>query len=106
MKVEIRFRGLESSETLREHAVRRVHAHMSRFGREVQTVLVRISDVNGPKGGVDKRCQVVMRGRSVGVWCVDEQASDAYASVDLAVDRASRALGRLLERARSRYMVT
>ena len=101
MKIDVRFRSLQSSEFLRDHAVRRVLAHLSRFGTEISGVVVRIADVNGPKGGLDKQCQVLVRGPRFGSTTLEELSSDAYAAVDLAVERLSRAVGRQLERARS-----
>lgn len=100
MKIDVRFRNLEASESLREAAVRRVHFHLSRFGREISSVNVRISDVNGPKGGVDKRCQVTVRGPRLSSVVVDELSSEVYAAVDLAFQRIGRAVGRDLERMR------
>jgi putative sigma-54 modulation protein len=101
MKIDVRFRGLESSDALRDHIARRIHFHLSRFGSKVTAVLVRISDVNGPKGGVDKRCQVTVRGPRLGLATLDEMSGDAYAAVDIAVERIGRSIGRELDRARS-----
>ena len=101
MKTEVRFHGLESSESLRNHAARRIHFHLSRFGHELSAVVVRIGDVNGPKGGLDKRCRVTVRGPRVGSSSLDEYSGDAWSAVDLAVERISRNIGRSLEKARS-----
>jgi ribosome-associated translation inhibitor RaiA len=100
MKIEVRFRGLDPSEALRAHAARRIHFHLSRFGNEISAVLVRIADVNGPKGGVDKRCQVTVRGPRLGSTILDETSGDAYSAVDVAVERTGRSVGRELHRAR------
>lgn len=100
MKIEVRFRGLDSSASLREHVVHRIHVHVGRFGRQVSAVRVRIADINGPKGGVDKRCRITVRGPRVGALTLDELSADAYSAVDLAVDRIARAVARSLERAR------
>lgn len=105
MKIEVRFRGLEPSEALRDHAARRIHFHLSRFGHEISSVLVRISDVNGPKGGVDKQCQVTVRGRRLTGVIVDDLSGDAYSAIDMAVERVGRAVGRDLERSRDVRML-
>ena len=97
MKIEVRFRGLEPSDSLRDHAVRRIHFHLSRFGHEISSVLVRIGDVNGPRGDVDKQCQVTARGRRLSRVIVDHLSGDVYSAVDLVVERAGRAVGRNLE---------
>ena len=101
MKVDIRFRGLEASDFLRDHALRRAQFHMSRFGTEVSSVVVRIADINGPKGGIDKRCQVTVKGPLFGSTNLDEESADAYAVVDGALERVSRVVGKAIERARS-----
>jgi ribosome-associated translation inhibitor RaiA len=100
MKIDVRFRGLEASETLRRHVQRRINAQLSRFGHEISTVVVRLSDLNGPKGGLDKRCQVHLRGPRIGSATIRELSHDARTAVDLAVGRMSFATGKKLERVR------
>jgi hypothetical protein len=98
MKIEVRFRGLEPSDALREHTSRRVHFHLGRFGEEVTAVLLRIGDINGPRGGLDKRCQVTVRGPRIGSTTLHHLDGDAQSAVDVAVDRARRTVRRALDR--------
>lgn len=100
MMIEVRFHGIESTEALRDHATRRGHFHLSRFAGEVTAVLVRLVDENGPKGGVDKRCQVTVRGPRLGSLTLDETGADTYSALDLALERIGRSAGRELARAR------
>ena len=46
---------------LRDLAERRVRFVLRRLGWRVPRAEVQLSDVNGPRGGVDKRCQVELR---------------------------------------------
>lgn len=101
MKIEVRFRGMEASETLREHVLRRIHLQLSRFDGEVGSVVVRIADVNGPKGGVDKRCNITVRGPALAAVIVEDLSADTYSAVVSAAERAARAVGRELERVRT-----
>lgn len=101
MRIDVRFRGIQASEALREHAFRRVHFQLSRFNGDVGSVVVRIGDVNGPRGGVDKRCFVAVRGPAFGSVGVEDTSADAYEAVGAAVERAARAVGREIERARA-----
>ncbi len=101
MKIDVRFRGIRVSEALREYAVRRVRFQLSRFDGDVGSVVVRIGDVNGPRGGVDKRCLVEARGRAFGPVAVEDASADAYAAVGTAVGRVARAVRREIERARA-----
>ena len=100
MKIQIRFRGIEPSEALADYATRRVHQHLSRFGRQVSDVTVRLTDVNGPKGGDDKRCQLTVSGPRLSTVNLTETHADFFAGVDLALDRLAHVIGRSLERAR------
>lgn len=101
MKIEVRFRALETSDSLREYVARRIHFQLSRFNGEVSWVLVRISDLNGPKGGADKRCQVTVRGPALGPVTIEDVSADAYSAADMAIERAARAVGRDIERTRA-----
>jgi putative sigma-54 modulation protein len=100
MQIEVRFRGIESSEPLREHAVHRAHAHLSRFGPELGKVIVRLDDVNGPRGGFDKRCRVTVQGPRLGSATLDELSDNVHAALDLALDRMARVIGRSLAKTR------
>ncbi len=102
MKIEVRFRALEPSEPLRAYVLRAVHFHLSRFGRELSSVSARIGDINGPKGGIDKRCQLHVRGPRLGSVVVAVVSADPYAAVDGCAERAGRSVGRELERLRAR----
>jgi len=99
MQIEIRFRGIESSPRLREHVVRRIEIHLGRFDAALAFVRVRVEDVNGPKGGVDKRCQFELRGRRFGAAIIEERSDDEWAAVGAAALRAGRTVARLLGRA-------
>jgi len=101
MKIEVRLRGLESFQIVRDHAARRVLFHLSRFGKEVTLVLVRISDINGPKGGIDTRCQVTVRGPRFGSTTLHDLSGDAYSAIDMAVERIGRQVGREIDRVRN-----
>jgi len=106
MQIEVRFHGLDSSEAVRDHVVRRVDFQLSRLGSVVSKVVVRVEDINGPKGGVDKRCQVTLRGTLISSAVVEELSTDALCAIDMALERASCARGRELERGReSRRLV-
>ena len=100
MKVDVRFRGLQSSDALRTYAKERIEFALGRFGGHVGSAQIRIADINGPRGGLDKRCQVIVKGRGFGSSMVEEFHTDPYAVVDLALDRVARAIGRGLDRIR------
>lgn len=79
------------------HAERRILFALGRFGRRVVSITLRIDDVNGPRGGADKRCQIVARLAPWGDVRVEDLDGDLYAAIDRAVDRLDRALAREME---------
>jgi ribosome-associated translation inhibitor RaiA len=81
--------------------VRRVQWQLRRLGAALSTIVVRLSDVNGPKGGVDKRCQIILVRAGQPSITVEELNTDAYAAVDGAVERASRTAVKGMARART-----
>lgn len=98
MKLIIRVRGIESIDELRTRVVRRVHFALARLLTAGSRVAVALSDVNGPRGGRDKRVliRVTTPGRPEVV--IQEDGVDAAATVDRAVDRAARSCARVKER--------
>jgi putative sigma-54 modulation protein len=102
MKIDLRVRGMAEPAVLRAQIERRMQFALGRFGHDVAQVTVRLSDENGPRGGVDKRCHLTIRGPRLATVVIDERNAGAEAAIDLAAGRASRAVARLLERRRER----
>jgi ribosomal subunit interface protein len=89
---------------LREYIDRRLYFALGRFGSKIDHVSVRVGDVNGPRGGVDKRCQIVVKLRASGSSsiAVDDNDEDLYAAVARASHRAGRTVARAIERKRGK----
>ena len=79
---------------LRELAERRVRFVLRRLSWLVPRAEVQLSDVNGPRGGIDKRCQVELRTDGAGSVVVASVASDWRTALDTALARAARFLMR------------
>lgn len=100
MQIEIHARGFLLTEGLRAHVERRFQFAMGSYQDHVLRVTVRLSDINGPRGGVDKHCQVRLRLRGLPEIVVKDTEADLYVAVNRAAERAGRTLGRNLRRAR------
>ena len=98
MQIDIQARDFSLTPALRSHVRRRLGFALSKCNDRIQRVLVRLSDINGPRGGNDKCCQlrIVMPGLA-DVVVVDTQAN-LYVAIDRAAGRASRAVARRLAR--------
>lgn len=86
---------------LRRHIERHVHFDLARFQPVVRKIEVHLSDVNGPRGGQDKRCQVRVRLAGHPDVVIEDTEADLYHAVDRALGRAARSVSRRLGRARN-----
>jgi ribosomal subunit interface protein len=100
MKMQIVGRNVEMNEALRAHVERRLSFALGRFGDRVGRVMVRFSDINGHRGGVDKRCQIDVDLLLVRGVRAEDTDADLFIAVDRAADRAARSIARAMERDR------
>ena len=77
----------------------RLEFALGRFGAHVRSLTVRMTDLNGPRGGVDKHCLVAIRltspPRLVVIEATDVEAEVAIARV---AERAARVVARAVHR--------
>ena len=100
MRIEIQASGFALTESIQSHVRRRVGFALDRLRGRIRRVYVRLSDINGSRGGIDKRCQLqVQLADSSDVVVVDVQR-DLYAAMTRAVDRAAAAIARRIDRMR------
>ena len=85
---------------LRDLAEKRVRFSMRRLTWLVPRAKVQLSDVNGPRGGVDKRCQIELKTEGGGMVVITAMARDWRSALDSALSRAARALLRLAQRSK------
>jgi ribosome-associated translation inhibitor RaiA len=97
MQVLFKSRHPQATE-LRDQTERRVRFVLRRLAWLVPRAEVQMSDVNGPRGGIDKRCQVELRTNGAGSVVVASVANDWRTALDNALARASRFLVRLWRR--------
>ncbi len=98
MHIDIQAHPFSLTKALRNHVERRLGFALSARYDRVERILARLSDINGPRGGNDKRCHlcVVLPGQADVV--IEDTQSNQYVAIDRAADRASRAVSRKLAR--------
>jgi len=85
---------------LRERAEQALWGALGHAEERVTAVRVRLFDVNGPRGGVDKRCSLVVFLDSGPDVVIEDTCDDMYVAVDRAASRAGRAVSRRIARHR------
>lgn len=83
---------------MRDMSVERVRFTLRRLAPLVPQAKVQFSDVNGPRGGVDKRCQVELKTDGAGTVVIASLAHDWRTALDRSLTRATRVLTRGLQR--------
>jgi putative sigma-54 modulation protein len=100
MEIEIRIQGTDLREAIRGYAGRRIRFALGRFGPRVGRVMVRISDINGVRGGVDQCCHITAELPPKGQLVVDQVDTDLFTAIDRASERIGEALRREIQRTR------
>jgi ribosome-associated translation inhibitor RaiA len=91
MNIEVRATNVDVTAALEKHVETKIRLALGAQREKLDRILVRICDVNGPRGGRDIHCHIVARlsGRSL---VVHDLAADPHA----AVSNAAARLGELM----------
>jgi ribosomal subunit interface protein len=95
MELHIRSEGFRTTAALHAFTRERLDFALGRFRGLVAKVRVRLSDDNGPRGGIDKRCRFEVRLRGAPAVLIDERSDDLYAAIARAAQRVERQVARV-----------
>jgi putative sigma-54 modulation protein len=101
MMMHIRSEGFRTTAALNDFVRYRLGSALGRFKHAIDKVRVRLSDDNGPRGGVDKRCRFEVMLHGAPAVMIDERNSDLYAAIGRAALRVERQVARTLSRRQS-----
>ena len=102
MNIDLQARDFPLTLALQRHIRRRLDFAFSSRYDQIHRIRVCLSDVNGPRGGADKRCQVHVQLPQLHDVIVEDTERDMYAAISRAADRAREAVTRRLTRHRDR----
>ena len=98
MKISLQFKDLQVTASDRQRIEDRIRLALTRFAPLIRGLTATVSDENGSRGGVDKRCRLVVR-LHAGTVVVSEQSTAVIAAVTQAAERAARSVARVHHRA-------
>ncbi len=98
MQIGIQARGFTLTDALRAHCDRRLRLALGSATSKLQRVIVRLTDQNGPRGGIDKRCTIRAILHAAPPVVIVQDEGDMYVAIDRATDRLARAVFRRLTR--------
>ncbi|HEY8608247.1 MAG TPA: HPF/RaiA family ribosome-associated protein [Noviherbaspirillum sp.] len=100
MRIDLSPSSFMTSPSLKDYLARRISFAFSFARNRIATVTVRLSDLNGPRGGRDKLCQVSVSIPGHAEIVVKDVEENFYAAVDCAVRKAAYRATQMLKRRR------
>lgn len=101
MIISIAAKGFHLTAALLNYTQKRVKQRLGRLGVNAKRVQVILSDTNGPRGGEDKKCQVLLDIAGRGQLAVHAIDDDMYGAIDQSLVRAKRRVIKVSKRRHS-----
>lgn len=82
----------------RQYLKLKLDQKLGKFAPSVHRLSVRVEDINGPRGGIDKRCRIKVVLNGLPSVVVEEHHESLKGAMDGALNRTERAVRRATER--------
>lgn len=106
VQIDIQSQGISLTGDVREHTERRLGFALARAALRVRRIRVHVADVNGPRGGIDKRCRIQATVNGLGEVVVEDTHQNLLQAISTAADRLRRKVMRRLARATAHARAT
>jgi ribosome-associated translation inhibitor RaiA len=94
--------GAALDEDQREYVGRKLGMKLGKFASSIERVTVRVTDVNGPRGGVDQRCRVKVVLSGLPSVVVERRHARKEAAIDTALHATEESVRRVVGRRRTK----
>jgi ribosomal subunit interface protein len=98
MQIDIQALNFTLTSGLRSHIERRLAFALSARDEHIHRITVRLTDINGPKGGEDMCCHIQVALNRLPDVLVKDTEADLFTAIDRAADRVGRTVSRQLAR--------
>lgn len=105
MHWELKDQAVSRPDDLPDRIDRRLRFALARFGSRIQKTIVFLHDHNGPKGGIDKVCRILVKTQGCGTLVAAIVDSDWNTAVDRATARIGHTVARQIARVRERQVM-
>lgn len=100
MKIHLSPSGFLTSPFLRDYLANRIGSAFSFARHKITAISVRLADLNGPRGGRDKLCQVSVQIPGHAEIIVRDVEENIYTAVDCAIKKAAYRATQMIKRRR------
>lgn len=98
MQIRIHAKGFDLTPAMKDHVERKLTFALDRFSDEHVNLQVTLEDVNGPRGGNDKRCRIHVTGIAGANEVFEGTEGDLYVAIDTTAEKVSRWAARATKR--------
>ena len=98
MYINLKTRGMTATKALSAYTKEQLSRAVKSQEEKVLGASVWLSDINGPKGGVDKHCRVQLFLEGKKSVVISETSENMYAAIARAARRLSKAVNRRVKR--------
>jgi len=100
MNIQLQTQGFDLTDAISSHVQKQMNFNLVNFESHIVSVDVFLSDINGPKGGPDKKALVCVRLDSRSTVTIERTREDLYAAITLVSRQAKRTVRRTLNKHR------
>lgn len=100
MNLDVRAVNFQISDSVDDHAQRRLHAALDRFEPRLDWVNLRLTDDHGKRHGQTMHCCIEAALRGGGSVMIEQDAEDLFTAIDKAAGRMKRTVRRSINRRR------
>jgi ribosomal subunit interface protein len=100
--IDIQARNFTLTDAIDSHIREKLEHMVHNNGDKIQKIIVHLSDDNGPKGGIDKRCHIHVDMKKLPTVVIEDSEENLYTAIDNAYHRAERAVRKSIEKVQTK----
>jgi ribosome-associated translation inhibitor RaiA len=97
---DVRVIGVELDDDERAYIRRKLGMKLGKFATSIERISVRVTDLNGPRGGIDQVCDVKVVLSGLPSVVIERRHAALHAAIDDALRATERAVRRCVDRRR------
>lgn len=103
MDITVYFGDLKPAKVVQEDVASLMLESFERFRSYIRCVSVTVTDINGPKGGIDKQCRCVLQLKRMAPIVVQDRDDSFVTLLNRVANRAAHALSQKIDRKQTSY---
>ncbi|MFH1278575.1 MAG: HPF/RaiA family ribosome-associated protein [Candidatus Eisenbacteria bacterium] len=102
MHLQVNGLNITLTDNLLDHVDKRFRFALDRLEPMVGRISVRLADANGPRGGFDKECKVLVTMRNGDTLVLHEKGEEMMNVIDRASDKTKRLINKKIDKKRTK----